>query len=238
MSSISSSVLTLNRPRTVSVQEYTERVIEDLLASLPHTERLSADDRRGILARYTAVLEGNFIYWMTGAYLSVASEEARSIILENLREEVRDAHPDMLRRFAIAANGVPTDSDALAVYGELRDVRLFVGRLSPAPSLAMMAFFESLLQRFMAFLADLAQRQGSMELEYTDVHGVCDVAHSQGLYRALEIEMTLRKDHERTDLFEGVELLQTLIRKIVAGPPEVFQQEFGTRSALGRTECQ
>jgi hypothetical protein len=51
-------VLTLNRPRTMSIQEYTERVIEDLLASLPHTEQLSADDRRGIIARYTAVLEG------------------------------------------------------------------------------------------------------------------------------------------------------------------------------------
>ena len=59
MSSISSRVLTLNRPRSVSIQEYSERVIEDLLASLPHIEHLSADKRRGIIARYTAVLEGN-----------------------------------------------------------------------------------------------------------------------------------------------------------------------------------
>jgi hypothetical protein len=176
---------------------------------------------------------------MTGAYLAVGSEKARSIILENLREEVRDAHPDMLRRFAIAANAVPTDSDVLAVYRDLRNVRQFVGRLSPAPSVAMMAFFESFLQRFMPFLADLAQRQGSMEQEYTDVHGVCDVAHSQELYRALEAEMTHRKDaREHPDLFEGVELLQALIRKIMIGQPEVFQQEFGTRSALERTECQ
>jgi hypothetical protein len=31
------------------------------------TEQLSADDRRGIIARYTAVIEGTFTYWMTAA---------------------------------------------------------------------------------------------------------------------------------------------------------------------------
>ena len=80
-----------------------KRAIDDLLTGLPDASYLSADQRRGIIARYTAVLEGNFIYWMTGAYLSVKSEEARSIILENLHEEVRDSHPAMLRRFATAA---------------------------------------------------------------------------------------------------------------------------------------
>src|SRR5205085_2256184 len=112
----------------------------------------------GIIARYTAVLEGNFIYWMTGAYLSVESERARSIILENLHEEVRDSHPAMLRRFALAACAVPTDVDAMAVYQKLTNVRLFVGRLSGVPVVIMMAFFEGFIQKFMAFLADLAQR--------------------------------------------------------------------------------
>ena len=234
MSSVSPGILTPNRPHAVSIQEHTDRVIDDLLASLPHTERLSADERRGIIARYTAVLEGNFIYWMTGSYLSVGSEEARSIILDNLREEVRDGHPDMLRRFAIAADAVPTDSDALAVYRDLLNVRRFVGRLSPAPNVVMMAFFEGFLQRFMPYLAELAQRQGSVEQEYTDVHGVCDVAHTQELYRALETEMMLTKDaREYANLFEGVDLLHALIRKIIAGQPEIFQQEHGKRSAHG-----
>ena len=47
--------------------------------SLPEPATLSADERRGILARYTAVLEGNFIYWMTGAYLSAGSDEAPQV---------------------------------------------------------------------------------------------------------------------------------------------------------------
>ena len=60
-----------------------------------------------MIARYTAVLEGNFIYWMTAAYLSAKSEEARPILLDNLREEIGDCHPAMLRKFTIAAHAFP-----------------------------------------------------------------------------------------------------------------------------------
>jgi hypothetical protein len=220
MTSVSSGLLTPNRLHTASVQEHIDCVVDDLLASLPRAEQLSADERRGIIARYAAVLEGNFIYWMTGAYLSVGSEAARSIILDNLREEVRDCHPGMLRKFVMAAHAVPKDTDALAVYRSLSNVRLFIGRLSPVPIVVMMAFFEGFIQRFMAYLAELAQRQGSVEQEYTDVHGVCDVAHTQELFRALEAEMTLAHNTGEpvTNLFEGVGLLQTLIQDIVAQP--------------------
>jgi hypothetical protein len=220
MSPISSAPLTLKRPQTDSVKKRLRRVAGDLLASLPPIEQLSADGRRGIIARYSSVLEGNFIYWMTGAYLAAKSEEARSIILGNLLEEVRDSHPLMLRKFAMAAHAVPNDADALAVYPQLSDVRLFIGRLSPAPIVAMMAFFEDFIQRFMAYLEELAKRQGSEEQEYTQVHGVCDIAHSQELFRALDAEMALSPDSREPaeSLFEGVCLLQALIQIVVADP--------------------
>jgi len=197
------------------IQAHIDRAIDELLASLPNPRQLSTEQRRGIIARYTAVLEGNFIYWMTGAYLSVGSDEARAKIMDNLREEVRDCHPGMMRRFAIAANAIPTDTDAQGVYRSLMDVRMFIGRLSPVPIVVTMAFFEGFIQRFMAYLADLAQRQGSAEMEYTDVHGVCDVTHTQELFRALEAEMALAPPMPAHEMFEGIELLRTLIQNIV-----------------------
>ena len=206
---------TLRSARTAPVQELIDRAIQDLLASFPDPERLSPDERRGIIARYTAVLEGNFIYWMTGAYISVGSDEARAKIMDNLREEVRDCHPGMMRRFALAAHAIPTDEDAQAVYRNLMNVRLFIGRLSAVPIVVTMAFFEGFIQRFMSYLAELAQRQGSAEMEYTDVHGVCDVTHTQELFRALEAEMVLARPLPEKELFEGVELLGTLIQSIV-----------------------
>jgi hypothetical protein len=197
------------------IQERIAGSVDDLLRSLPNPDGLSAEQRRGIIARYASVLEGNFIYWMTGALLSVKAEEARSIILENLHEEVRDCHPGMMRRFAMAAHAAPTDLDSMAVYGDLAKVRLFVGRLSGVQILFTMAFFEGFIQKFMSYLADLAQRQGSSEMEYTDVHGVCDITHTQELYRALDIEMALDPPPPDMDLFEGVDLLRSLIRTII-----------------------
>ena len=202
-------------PKTAYVQARIDREIDDLLASLPDPETLSAGERRGILARYTAVLEGNFIYWMTGAYLSAASDEARAKIMDNLLEEVRDCHPGMLRRFTIAADAVPSGDDAQDVYRNLMNVRLFIGRLSPVPIVVTMAFFEGFIQRFMPYLADLARRQGSGEMEYTDVHGVCDITHTQELFQALDAEMALAPPLRAEEMFEGVRLLRTLIQNIV-----------------------
>jgi len=209
--------LVSNEVTIASIQAHLDREIDDLIASLPDPGQLSAAERRGVIARYSAVLEGNFIYWMTGAYISAGSDQARAKIMDNLREEVRDCHPGMMRRFAIAAAGSPTDADAQAVSRDLMKVRLFIGRLEAVPIVVTMAFFEGFIQRFMPYLADLAQRQGSTEMEYTDVHGVCDITHTQELFRALEAEMTLAPRTSAAEMFEGVNLLRTLIRTIVFG---------------------
>jgi hypothetical protein len=215
MTAAVAGLVVANESSTASIQARIGRAIDDLLASLPDPGGRSAEQRRGIIARYTAVLEGNFIYWMTGAYLSVGSDEARAKIVDNLREEVRDCHPGMMRRFAIAARAAPSDTDAQAVSRNLMNVRLFIGRLSAVPVVVTMAFFEGFIQRFMSYLAELAQRQGSAEMEYTDVHGVCDVTHTQELFRALEAEMVLTPAIPANEMFEGVELLRALIQNIV-----------------------
>jgi Iron-containing redox enzyme len=189
--------------------------IDDLITSLPTPEHLTAVQRRGIIARYDTVLQANFIYWMTATYLSVMSDEARAIILDNLHEEVGDCHPEMLRRFTTAARAIPSDTDILMVAGDLTRVRLFMGRMAGVTNVITMAFFEGFIQRFMAYLQDLAEREGSTENEYTIVHGVCDIVHSQELYRALAAEIAINPPTSTADLFEGVGLLRTLIETIV-----------------------
>jgi hypothetical protein len=210
-------VLAPSEGRPASTQEYIDRTIDEVLGSLPNPERLSYEERRGIVARYTAVLEGNFIYWMTAAYFSVGSQEARAIIEDNLREEVRDNHPGMLRKFAAAANAVPRDSDLLAIQRNLQEVRSFVAGMSGVQMLLMMAFFEGLIQRFMPYLEGLAVRQGSSEKEYTVVHGVCDVLHTQELYRAYDEETKIAQGNSMppAKLTEGVDVLRKLIEKII-----------------------
>jgi len=219
MSATSLSPQTLNQPIQMSIQQTIGGAIDDLMASLPSPERLSPDQQRAIISRYTAVLEGNFIYWMTGAYLAVSSEQARRKILENLLEEVRDSHPRMLRKFSLAAHAIPTDSDAMAIDRDLTNVRLFVGKLSGVRIVVMMAFFEGFIQKFMAYLAELAAAQGSAEFEYTDVHGICDITHTQELFNALAEEMELNPPEPGADLFEGVDLLRTLMQTVIDPAP-------------------
>ncbi len=203
-----------------SLKPQIDSIAGELISSLPAPDTLDTSERRGIIARYTAVLEGNFIYWMSAAYLSAKSEEARPILLDNLREEIRDCHPAMLRNFTIAARAFPTDSDALEVHDDLTNVRLFLGRLSGVRNILTMAFFEAFIQQFMDYLANLAGAQGSSERVYTDVHGVCDVAHSQELFRALSAELAVDPIDPSEDLFEGVDLLRTLIQTIIHGRQE------------------
>ena len=68
----------------------------------------------------------------------------------------------------------------------------------------------------MPYLAELARRQGSEEQEYTEVHSCCDLTHSQELFRALDAEMKVASGpvHSPDYLFEGVYLLQSLIRSM------------------------
>ena len=198
----------------LSIKPRIDSEIDSLVAALPDPKDLTPEQRRGIIARYSAVLEGNFIYWMTAAYLSVQSEEARPILIANLREEVGDCHPAMLRKFTMAAHAFPTEQDALDVHVDLTNVRLFLGRMSGVQNLLTMAFFEGYIQQYMVYLAELAELQGSAERVYTDVHGVCDIEHSEGLFRALYAEMAVNPLDPSADLFEGVDLLRTLLLRI------------------------
>jgi hypothetical protein len=198
-----------------ALQEKTTAIIDQLINSLPDPNQLTGEKRRGIIARYTSVLEGNFIYWMTATVIATKAEKSQPILLDNLYEEVHDCHPLMMRKFAIAAEAVPTDFDAWAVHNETTAVRLFLGKLLPVPSVLMMGFFEGFIQKFMAYLATLASLQGSTEMEYTDVHGVCDIEHTEGLFKVLAAELEVTQPEPNADLFEGVTLLRTLIEKIV-----------------------
>jgi hypothetical protein len=67
----------------------------------------------------------------------------------------------------------------------------------------------------MAYLASLAALQGSTEMEYTDVHGVCDIEHTAGLFKVLAAEMALTPPEADADVFEGVSLLRALIEQII-----------------------
>jgi hypothetical protein len=52
-------------------------------------------------------------------------------------------------------------------------------------------------------------------MDYTDVHSVCDIEHTEGLFRVSAAEIRLTPPEPDADLFEGVTLLRTLIEQII-----------------------
>src|SRR5260370_37786325 len=78
MTPAAAGLATSNDRKTASIQTHIDQAIEELLATLPDPGQLSAAERRGIIARYTAVLEVHFIYWMTGGDISASVDVAAS----------------------------------------------------------------------------------------------------------------------------------------------------------------
>src|SRR5438309_1001145 len=74
---------------------------------------------------------------------------------------------------------------------------------------------ERAIEELMASLPDPDQLSPA-EQEYTDVHGVVDVVHTEGLFRALEAEVRLGPEApEPARLLTGMEMLRTLIEAVV-----------------------
>jgi hypothetical protein len=189
--------------------------VESILGQLIPADRLSTEAGCGLIGRYTVVLEGNFVTWLTATYLRAKSKEASAIIKANLLEEIGDDHPSMLRRFAIQAGSSPESADYLSVSPALYKVREYFSTHSGFDLIAVMLFYESFIANFMSYLAQVANHQGSSELTYTDVHGLLDVEHSKEMLTAALLEQSAAPLLVNEDsVKKGIVLLTALIKSI------------------------
>ena len=174
MGSKARSAETLNSQAShrVTHRQCIQRSIDSIIASLPDPAqafaRRTAWTHRALYSRS----RGQFHLLDDRDLSSLSSSHARRVIEDNLRDEVSQNHPGMLRRFAMAAGAVPTDVDHFAVHQRLHVLRNYIARLRGNELLLMMAFFEGFIAQFMSYFARLAIKQGSLECEYTNVHGV------------------------------------------------------------------
>jgi hypothetical protein len=208
-------------PSTETIRKFTDKIdlaVVNLMKWLPPVNQLSGEQRRAIIARYSIVLETNFIHWMSATLISVRSQHAQAIAAQNLREEISENHPGMMRRFTTEAKALPGPEDHECIAEPLEHVRKVVAELDGTKLLVMMLFFEQFIADFMPYLAEIAKAQGSGDFQYTDVHAKADVEHSAQLTLALMAEIDESKNNRSVDeLFEGAAMLSRLIRTIVSG---------------------
>ena len=116
-----------------------------------------------------------------------------------------DSNTVMLRKFAVSADAVPTDTDALVVDSDLTKVRLFLGKLQGGPIPFDDGFFRELYSAVHVLPGSPCGGPGGPVRWSTPMStGVCDIAHSEGLFRAVTLEMSVNPVPPDTDLFEAL----------------------------------
>ena len=124
-------------------------VMDDLMSQLPNPEMMDREMRSRRSSRGTPRFwkATSFIESDHGNLLGHPRRGCAARFDRDLHEEVRDSHPAMLRRFAMAANAFPRDTDAMAVSPSYPGPP--VPRQTAGCAIAlMMAFFEGYIQRF------------------------------------------------------------------------------------------
>ncbi len=177
-----------------SEEEKLSNYTETVRADLPQLGWLTEKDVREMIARYTAAIEGNFIPWLSATLISVKSREAKEATKINLEAELKEKHPLILREFARSADAEPSGRHYQAVARSVKDIWDIVGQLSGIHNVALMAVAENTSPAFIPYLEKLAKKRNSLNLEYTQIHGVADIQHAEDFTKALSAEM---KYHER-----------------------------------------
>lgn len=142
-----------------------------------------------ILGRYTAIIEPNFVSWMAAAMIFARSQDARYTAIENLEVEIGDNHAGTLRDFSRAARAYPEQEHQIWMDEQLHIVRSMNAQGNGLQNTAWIAYLENTSTAFIPYLAEIAQRRGSNELEYTNVHGAADIGHAEASLYAIDKEM-------------------------------------------------
>lgn len=152
-------------------------------------ERLNTEQAKLILGTYGAAIRPNFIQWMTLAHTTVLSSRARKLLRQNLDDEIREDHPEMLDDFLSQCGVVPRyDYYRKASEPVLEMWGLFY-KCNGLTNIAVAATLESTSQIFIPYLERIGQRLGAEDLTYTQKHGQADIKHATELQEGLVDEM-------------------------------------------------
>lgn len=166
------------------------RAADRLGALLLPVESVTTDRARKIIGRYAGAISPNFVPWLAAAAVSARSLEARFACEENIRVEMIQNHAGMLERFAVASGATATGESGEAVAA----MRSEIEKMDGLYNVTIAAELEHASNIFIPWLASLARRCGSSDLEYTNVHGAADQKHAEQFLWALEHESMLHEN--------------------------------------------
>lgn len=191
-----------------------DNATSQVATSLKSVETITEDDARKIIQRYTAVFEGNFLSWMSGASITARSVVSRFAADENLWVELKYDHPAMLRNFAVSCNAEPSKEDFKYMHEEIQNTRNMVSELSGLKNICLMGTLENTSAAFIPYMAELGKKLGCTDFTYTDVHGEADIEHANQFLEALSDEQNQGYGSAEQDIDNTIEQTLKLLNKI------------------------
>lgn len=190
-----------------------ESLKEKVRSTLKPIETVSVEEARGIISKYTAAIEGNFIPWMAAALISQQSVQAEYATKENLIVEINNNHQGLLREFAKHAKAEPSLEHYQAVQENVFVIQKKVAAGHGLTILTIMTALETSSEVFIPYLATLARKIGSTNLQYTTIHGIADQVHADQFLWALSYEY---KYYENADgiISATMKLVHSLLEAI------------------------
>lgn len=196
------------------LKEEMAKATNEIREFLPDASKLSKEQAKKIIQRYTAAIEGNFLSWMGGGAISARSVISKFAVDENLWVEIKDNHPGMLRKFAKDCNAEPNSEDYRYAENEVNAVREIVADLSGIKTITLMATLENTSTAFVPFLAQLGKKLGCKDFTYTDVHGEADIEHADQFLQSLTDEQSLGYQNASKEINNTIKATLVLLRKI------------------------
>lgn len=167
----------------------TRTEINDVLSGIKDRITRNLWDGKIAWRRYGALIEGNFVHWLLSAHLRSSCQPTKDTLLANLRDEVVDDHPGLLRSLLCRNNLLPSESDQVHVSEFMAWIRTLCASGEPGVLLTFLAILESTSH---CFLPTMAIRAGfSTEDPYIKVHLEADQDHAAQLQTALQREYDL-----------------------------------------------
>lgn len=181
------------------------------------------------LVVYREVIAPNFVPWMAYVWIQCHGK-AKKALKGNLLYEIRDDHPEMLRRFVSQAQKTPGEGNWYADW-QNESVGVVMKRLQPiieritslvrkrnsVDGLLVMAGFENASLSFIPYMKEVGRMMSFTDFEYVDEHETADEDHTKMLALAIMLQaqvLSITPDElaQNTSLNE----VRTLLRMIFA----------------------
>ncbi len=208
------------------VAQAIERLKQRITEFLPDVHAMDKAELELVFVVYADLIVPNFVPWMAKAWTMTRSPIARDACYDNLKCEVNDDHPLMLRKLVFGLSLGKINWAVLAAAMRLRDgqrvTRTITERLdhSSVYGLMLMAALENASLVFIPWMKQAADRLEIENRQYLEVHGEADVDHATTFITATEAEMKSvpQKAVAETEKAENdtVALLQIIFTREVA----------------------